>query len=108
MLQCSYPVKNYSRGIADFFGVILLKRRRIAAKCPLYGRDKAVEWMGVDGRFWNTYTYVYIYIGIWAIYTYVALLIGANNNCEDNCVCVANNNCEGDIYIVAFTIIGYY
>ena len=24
------PVKNYRRGIADFIGVILLKRRRIA------------------------------------------------------------------------------
>ena len=41
------------------------------------------------------------------MYTYVALLIEANN-CEDNCVCVANNNCEGDIHIVAFTIIGPY
>ena len=47
--------------------------------------------MGVDGRFWTTYTYVHIYIGIWAIYTYEALLIG-DNNYEDNCVCVANNN----------------
>ena len=44
---------------------------------------------------------------IWAIYTYVALLIGANN-CEDNCVCVSNNNCEADIHIVAFRIIGLY
>ena len=41
-----YPVKNYRRGIADLFGVILLKRRRIEAKCPLYGRDKAAEWAG--------------------------------------------------------------
>ena len=35
-----YPVKNYRRGIADFFGVILLKRRRsvhfIGFKCSLY------------------------------------------------------------------------
>ena len=63
--------------------------------------------MGVDGRFWTIFTYVYINICIWVIYTYVALLIGANNR-EDNCVRVANNNCEGDIHIVAFTIIGPY
>ena len=25
---------------------------------------------------------------IYTIYTYVALLIGANNYCKDNCVCV--------------------
>ena len=63
--------------------------------------------MGGDGRFWTIYTYVYINICIRTIYTYVALLRGANN-CEDNCVCVANNNCEGDIHIIAFTIIGPY
>ena len=27
-----FPVKNYRRGVADFFGVILLKRRRIACE----------------------------------------------------------------------------
>ena len=63
--------------------------------------------MGGDGRFWTIYKYVYINICIRTIYTYVALLIGANN-CEDNCVCVANNNCEGDTHIVAFTIVGPY
>ena len=28
----NYPVKNYWRGVNDFFGVILLKRRRIAGE----------------------------------------------------------------------------
>ena len=63
--------------------------------------------MGGDGRVWTIYTYVCINTSIRTIYTYVALLIGANN-CEDNCVCVANNNSEADIHIVAFTIIGSY
>ena len=53
------------------------------------------------------HSYVYINICIRTIYTYVELLIGANNS-EDNGVCVANNNCEGDIHIVTFTIIGPY
>ena len=30
--RCYYPVKKYRRDIADFFGVILLKRRRIAGE----------------------------------------------------------------------------
>ena len=63
----------------------------------------------VFGLYIHMYTQkcVYIKLCIRTIYTYVALLIGANN-CEDNCVCVANNNCEGDIHIVAFIIIGPY
>ena len=86
------PVKNYRRGIADFFGTILLKRQRIAGDvstlCSRQGRG-----MGGHGRFWTIYTCVYINICIRTIYTYVVLLIGTNN-CVDNCVCVANNNCE--------------
>ena len=65
--------------------------------------------MGGDGRFWTIYTYVYINICIYTIYTYVALLI-EDNNSKDNYVCVANDNCEGDIqiHITALTIIGPY
>ena len=55
-----YPVKNYRRGIADFFGVILLKRRR------------SVHFMGVtrprNGR--GRPFLDYIYICIRTIYTY--------------------------------------
>ena len=32
LLGILYSVKNYRRGIADFLGVILLKRRRIAGE----------------------------------------------------------------------------
>ena len=82
-----------------------MKRQRIAGEVSTLWARKG-SGMGMDDHFWTIYAYVYIYIyvGLWAIYTYVALLIGANN-CEDSCVCFANNNCVGDIHIVAFTII---
>ena len=57
------PVKNYWRGIADFFGVILLKRRRIAGEVSTLWSWQG-RGMGGDGRFWTIYTYVYISICI--------------------------------------------
>ena len=71
MLSCehtqSYPVKNDRRGIADLFGVILLKRRRIADEVStLWARQG--RGMGKDGRFWTIYTYVYINICIRTIW----------------------------------------
>ena len=72
-------LKIYRRGIANVFGVILPKRRRIASEVSTLWAWQGFG-MGGDGRFWT-------------IYTYVALLIEANN-CEDNSVCVANNNLE--------------
>ena len=84
-----FPVKNYRRGIANFFGVILLKRRR------------SVHFMGVTRpRNWRRRPFLDD--------IYICSIISRANNCEDNCVCIANNNCEGDIHIVAFTIIGHY
>ena len=53
-----FPVEINRRGIADFFGLILLKRRRIAGKCPLYMRDKAAEWAGT--AVFGLYKHMYI------------------------------------------------
>ena len=67
------PVKNYRRGIVDFFGVILPKRRRIAGEVStLWARQG--RGMGGDGRFWTIYTYVYLNMCIRTIYTYVTVI----------------------------------
>ena len=103
-----YQVKYYRRGIADFFGVILLKRRRIAGEVSTLWAWQDPGMSG-DGRFLTIYIHtVCIYKHMYKDYIYnVALLIWVNNG-QDNCVCVANSNCESDIHIVAFTIIGPY
>ena len=69
-----YPVNNYRRGIVDFFGVILEKRRRIAGEVStLWARQG--RGMGGDGRFFLTiYKYVYVNMCIWTIYTYVTVI----------------------------------
>ena len=57
-LNRDFPVKNYRRGITDFFGVILLKRRRIAGEVSTLWRDKAVEWAGT--AVFGLYIHMYI------------------------------------------------
>ena len=73
MIQPFYPVKNYRRGIADFFGVILTKRRRIAGEVSTL-RARQGRGMGGDSRFWTIYTYVYVNMCIETIYTYVTVV----------------------------------
>ena len=51
----------------------------------IYGRGKAVEWAWMP--VFGLHIHMCIYSLLWAIYTFIALLIGANN-CEDNCVCM--------------------
>ena len=62
-------VKNYGRGIADFFGVILLKRRRIAGE--------SVHFMGMTiprngrGRPFVDYIYICRYKHMYTDYIYI-------------------------------------
>ena len=67
---CLNRVTNYRRGTDDFFGVILLKRRRIAGEVSTlwacYGRG-----MGGEARFWTIYTYVFNYKHMYTDYIYI-------------------------------------
>ena len=63
------PFKNYSRGIADFFRVILMKCRLIAGEVSTLWACQG-RLMGVDAGFWIIYTYLFLNICIWTIETY--------------------------------------
>ena len=64
VLEAACPVKNYMRGIAVFFGVILLKAAEVSTLWAWQGRG-----MGGDSCFWTIYTYAHINICIRTICT---------------------------------------